>query len=131
MKRKNVFLIVIIVVFIGGLLSLLFLLNRPVEPDTSKGETFSITEYQWEIQTFSTEQNVGEVNEKNIAIKNSKLLWLEKYDVDIPEKNIKVACDTKEECWHVYGTLTPNALGGVLHAIIRKNGDLLAVWIDD
>ncbi len=110
---------------------MLFLLHRPVEPNTPKVETFSLTKYQWEIQTFSTKQNIGEVNDINVAIKNAKSLWLEKYGVDIPKNMIKGAYDTKEECWHVYGTLSPNALGGVLHAIIRKNGDLLAVWIDD
>jgi len=131
MKTKLIILFVLFLVFIGGWLSLLFLLYRTVEPNLPKGETFCLTKYQWEIQTFSTEQSVGEVDNKNIAIKKAKSLWLEKYSVEIPEKKIKVAYDTKEECWHVYGTLSPNALGGVLHAIIRKNGDLLAIWIDD
>ena len=71
------------------------------------------------------------MNDENVAIKNAKSLWLKKYNIDIPEKKIKVAYDSREECWHVYGTLSPNNLGGVLHAIMQKNGDLLAVWIDD
>lgn len=104
---------------------------RPVILNTPKVETFCLTKYQWEIQTFSTEQNIGEVNDKNVAIKNAKSLWLKKYGVEISEKKIEVAYDTKEECWHVYGMLSSNTLGGVLHALIRKNGDLLAVWIDD
>ena len=131
MKRKHVIWVVLVLVCIGGLLGMLFLLHRPVRSSTPKVEAFCLTEYQWEIQTFSTEQNVGEVNDKDVAIKNAKTLWLEKYGANIPEKKIEVAYDTKEECWHVYGTLSPNTLGGVLHAVIRKNGDLLAVWIDD
>lgn len=130
-KRKHVVLIVLILALIGGLISLLFLFNKSVKPATPEVETFCLTQFQWEIQTFSTEQNIGEVDDKNIAIKNSKSLWLEKYSVDIPEKNIKVGYDTKEECWHVYSVPPPNVLGGVVHTIIRKNGDLLAVWIDD
>ena len=130
MKKIHVILIVIVLVCIGGLLSLLFLLHGPEEFNTVKVKTFCLTEYQWEIQTFSTDQNVGEVNEKNVAIEKAKALWLEKYNVDIPEKKVKVAYDPKEECWHVYSTLSPNALGGVLHAIIQKSGDLV-VWSED
>lgn len=131
MKKIHVTLIVIVLVSIGGLLSLLFLLHGPEEFNTPKVKTFCLTEYQWEIQTFSTDRNVGEVNDKNIAIKNAKSLWLEKYSVDIPKTKIEVAYDSKEECWHVYSTQSPNVLGGVLHTIIQKNGEVLAVWSDD
>lgn len=131
MKKIHVTLIVIVLVSIGGLLSLLFLLHEPEEFNTPKVKTFCLTEYQWEIQTFSTDRNVGEVNDKNIAIKNAKSLWLEKYSVDIPKTKIEVAYDSKEECWHVYSTQSPNVLGGVLHTIIQKNGEVLAVWSDD
>lgn len=131
MKRKPVILVVLILVFIGGFLSLLFLLHRPEESNMPKVETFCLAEYQWEIQTFSTVQNIGEVTEEKTAIRKAKALWLEKYSVAIPDKKIEVAYDSKEECWHVYGTLSPNALGGVFHAVIQKDGNLLAVWIDD
>ena len=130
MKRKHVILIIFILICIGGLLSVTFLFHRLEESNIPQIETFCLTEYQWEIQTFSTDQNVGEVNEKNVAIEKAKALWLEKYNVDIPEKKVKVAYDPKEECWHVYSTLSPNALGGVLHAIIQKSGDLV-VWSED
>lgn len=131
MKKIHATLIVIVLVCIGGLLSLLFLLHGPEEFKTQKVKTFCLTEFQWEIQTFSTDQNIGEVNDKNIAIKNAKSLWLEKYSVDIPKTKIEVAYDSKEECWHVYSMQSPNVLGGVLHSIIRKNGEVLAVWSDD
>lgn len=101
-------LIVIVLVCIGGLLSLLFLLHGPEEFNTVKVKTFYLTEYQWEIQTFSTDQNVGEVTDQSIAIKNAKSLWLEKYSVDIPKRKIEIAYDSKEECWHVYSTQSSN-----------------------
>lgn len=131
MKKKHVILIVIVVVCIGGLLSLLFLLHGAEVFNTVKVKSFSLTQYQWEIQTFSTEQNVGEVTDQSIAIKDAKSLWLEKYSVDIPKRKIEVAYDSNEECWHVYSTQQSNMVGGVLHAIIHKNGDVLAVWSDD
>jgi len=129
--KKYVVLITLVLVFVGGLASLLFLLLNTKDPNTSKVEPFCLTEYQWEIQTFSADQNVGEVNDKNIAIKTAQWLWSEKYSVDISEKKIEVFYDAKEECWHVYGSQSPDMLGGALHAIVRKNGDLIAVWIDD
>ena len=113
------------------MLSLLFLLHGPEEYNMVKVKTFCLTDYRWEIQTFSTDQNVGEVNDQNIAIKYAKSLWVEKYSVDIPKRKIEVAYDSKEECWHVYSTQSPNVVGGVLHAIIHKNGGVLAVWSED
>ena len=127
MKKIYVIVIVIVLVFMGGLLSLLFLFHGPEEFNTLKVKTFSLTEYQWETQTCSTEQNVGEVSDQNIAIEKAKSLWLEKYSVDIPKRKIEVAYDSKEECWHVYSTQSSNMLGGILHTIIHKNGDILAV----
>ena len=81
MTRKHGVLIVLVLVCIGGLLSLLFLAHGSEESNTSKVETFCLTKYQWEIQTFSEDQNVGEVNDENVAIKNAKSLWLKKYNV--------------------------------------------------
>ena len=83
MTRKHVVLIVLVLVCIGGLLSLLFLAHGSEESNTSKVETFCLTKYQWEIQTFSEDQNVGEVNDENVAIKNAKSLWLKKYNIEI------------------------------------------------
>ena len=46
-------------------------------------------------------------------------------------RKIEVAYDLTEECWHIYGTLPKKTLGGVPHANIRKNGEVIAVWQDD
>ena len=128
MKRIWVSLLIIVLICIVAIISVLFLKSRSEEV---KVESFSMTNYQWEIQTFSTDQNVGEVNDKNTAIEKSKSLWIEKYSADIPNRKIKVAYDEKEESWHVYSVSPPNTLGGVLHTIIQKNGDVLAVWSED
>lgn len=131
MKRKYVILLILALAVIGGALSILFLLQNQKESNVPDVGIFDLTKYQWEIQTFSTDKNVGEINKKNVAINHAKLLWLEKYNIDIHEKKIEVDFDPKEECWHIQSTSSPNTLGGVLHAIIQKNGDVLAVWIDD
>lgn len=117
---------------------MLLLLQKSKEFKSHDVEIFDLTEYQWEIKTFPLDKNVGQVDDKNVAIEKAKSLLLEKYGIDngqlynsINGRKIEVAYDFKEECWHVYGTLPPNTLGGVPHCIIRKSGEVLAVWIDD
>jgi len=130
--KKNAFaLIILVLIAIGGFLSLLFLLQRDNDSAAQNIGTFDLTKYQWEVQSFSTNNNIGEVKDKSAAINEAKSLWLEKYNIDAHERNVEVFYDSKEECWHVCGALSPDKLGGDLHAIIRKNGDVLAVWIDD
>ena len=90
MTRKHVVLIVLVLVCIGGLLSLLFLAHGSEESNTSKVETFCLTKYQWEIQTFSEDQNVGEVNDENVAIKNAKSLWLKNIILTSLKKKLKL-----------------------------------------
>ena len=132
MKSKYIVLIMLVVfVVIGGMLSMLFLLQQSKASKAPDVGVFAITEYQWEIENFPVDKNVGQVNDKNVGIEKAKYLWLEKYGISINERKIEVSYDFKEECWHIYGILPPNTLGGVPHSIIRKSGEVLAVWIDD
>ena len=101
------------------------------ETDELSVETFSIATFQWEIERFPWEESVGEINDKERAIKIAKALWLLKYNDDIDINKIKVAYDAQEDCWHVYNTTPPNVLGGVDHAILRNNGEVVAVWAED
>lgn len=128
----------VVLTVIGGLSSMLFLLQKSKVSKAPDVGIFDLTEYQWEIKTFPLDKNIGQVDDKNVAIEKAKSLWLEKYGIDngqlynfINGRKIEVAYDFKEECWHIYGTLPQNTLGGVPHAIIRKSGEVLAVWIDD
>lgn len=135
MKRRIIVLVIIgvILAVIGG--SIIVLPNLKNQPYVDE---FNLATYQWEIETFPLDKNVGQVDDKNVAIEKAKSLWLEKYGIDNGQlynftngRKIEVAYDFKEECWHIYGTLPPNTLGGVPHSIIRKSGEVLASWIDD
>ena len=131
MKKNIIILISSIIVFILCMLILIFLWHSAKKNNTQIVGEFSLTDYQWEIQTFSTEQNVGYVKDKTYAINSAKQLWLEKYNIDISNKKIRVSFDSIESCWHVYTIQSPNVVGGVFHAIIHENGDVLAVWPED
>lgn len=64
MKKNIIILISSIIVFILCMLILIFLWHSAKKNNTQIVGEFSLTDYQWEIQTFSTEQNVGYVKDK-------------------------------------------------------------------
>lgn len=99
---------------------------------------FTLATYQWEIENFPSDKKVGKVDNPNIAIEKAKELWVEESNIiagkpydPTNEEKIEVSYDPEEECWHINGTLPPNTVGGVPHAIIRKNGEVIAAWYDD
>lgn len=139
MKGKRIILMMLVVlVAIGGLSCAVLWLQKSKGAKAHAVGNFDLSKYQWEIKTFPSDRNVGQVDDKDAATEKAKSLWLEKYGADdeqlrsfIGGRKIEVAYDSKEECWHIYGTLPPNTLGGVPHVLVRKSGEVLAVWMDD
>ena len=134
---KKIFILIAIVlilatVLIGGAIIMIARSNKePVVKD------FNIEEYHWEIETFQSDKNVGKVNDSNTAIAQAKELWIEKYGTinGIPYdptrgRKVNVFFDDSNDCWLIKGTLPPNTKGSVPCAIIQKNGEVLAVWMD-
>ena len=136
MKRKHIILCILVFV-IGGLLYLIPTLQE-IHANAQRKEDFSLTgflqRYDW-IDIGLENKNVGEVNSKKDAIEKAKALWQEKYpeycDSRVNKKSIKVGYDDDEECWHIYAIQPRGMVGGMLHAFIEKDGDVLAVWVDD
>lgn len=135
MKNKIIILISIglVLAVIGGAIIMLFNSNK--QPDVGE---FELNKYRWEIETFPSDKNVGQVDDANAAIEKAKELWIEKYSVvggqpnnPINGKPIKIYFDEKNDCWYVHGTLPKNQVGGYPHAIIQKDGKVIAVWHDD
>ncbi len=135
---KKIFILIAIVlilatVLIGGAIIMIARSNKePVVKD------FNIEEYHWEIENFPSEKNVGQVNDVNMAIEKAKKLWIEElgtvngrsYDPTRGRKETDVFFDDSNDCWLIKGTLPPNTKGSVPCAIIQKNGEVLAVWMD-
>lgn len=134
--RKKLIVYIVIGIVIGALGGMFFMLCNSNQPHDIK--EFSLLDYQWEIETFPSDKNVGQVDDANTAIEKAKELWIEKFSINggkpyahVNRGKFEVSYDSKEECWHINGALSTNTLGGVPHAIIRKNGEVIAVWQDD
>lgn len=118
-------IIVVVLILIGGSIIVLFNSNKQESFDR-----FSLEEYRWEIDNFPANKNVGEVGNHNVAIEKAKELWRERFGVS-DSTETEVAWDSENECWHINNIPPADTLGGVYHAIIQKNGDVIAVWLDD
>ena len=94
-------------------------------------DSFELEKYQWEINNYQINRNVGLVPDKDTAVNIAKKLWYEKYSETISYSEIKVSFDNKNECWHIFNTVEPDVLGGIFHVLIEKNGKVIAVWAED
>lgn len=125
--KKNVFLLVLIlVIFIGGVFMVIVQNKTPVV------ENFKSSDYQYYIDNFSSEENVGSIIDAKDAIKKAEKIWINLYGENIKkEKPFKVFYDEKSETWLVCGTLHSNMVGGVANILIEDGtGKVLAVWHD-
>ena len=78
--------------------------------------------------------NVGQTDDAKTAVDNAKALWDEKFGTvdgryyDVTEgRKVNICYDKNEACWLLYGTLPEDTFGSTPVAIIRSNGDVLAV----
>ena len=126
-RKKNVFLLLLIlVIFIGGVFMVIVQNKSPVV------ENFKSSDYQYYIDNFSSEENVGSIIDAKDAIKKAEIIWIKLYGENIKkEKPFKVFYDAKSEIWLVQGTLRSNMMGGVANILIDNDtGKVLAVWHD-
>ena len=126
-RKKNVFLLLLIlVIFIGGVFMVIVQNKSPVV------ENFKSSDYQYYIDNFSSEENVGSIIDAKDAIKKSEIIWIKLYGENIKkEKPFKVFYDAKSEIWLVQGTLRSNMMGGVANILVDNDtGKVLAVWHD-
>lgn len=133
-KKRIIYTVIgIAVAVLGCVILVLYNFNQPREI-----KAFSLSDYQWEIKNFSSDETVGRVDDANVAIEKSKELWNDKFGSNGEKPYAKaklgdftVSYDSQEECWHVTHTVSKNTLGGAAHAVIQKNWQVLAVWQDD
>ena len=136
---KRCFVIFVIVLVSVGAIVTVILLNSNKEPGTEL-QTFSLSEFEYElgVEYFVYSKNVGTVESAEDAIRVAIELLKERDMLDDPlpldyskAENLEVSLDDAEQCWHIKGKLNFKYFGGVPHVLVRKSGEVLAVWVDD
>ena len=121
MKGKRIILMMLVVsVAIGGLSCAVLLLQKSKGTKAHAVGNFDLSKYQWEIKTFPSDKNVGQVEDKNTATEKAKSLWLEKYGADA------VVAEGMESGGHIGEqttmTLVPQVVDAVSIPVIAAGG---------
>lgn len=94
--------------------------------------TFKLSDYQYYIDNFSSEEIVGSISNSKDALMHAECVWIKLYGNRVKEeKPYKIFYDSENGVWLIQGTLRSNELGGVANILIENNeGKVLAVWHD-
>jgi len=91
---------------------------------------FSITDYQWGIVEFPSNEVLTKIENAEDLIKKGKHLWSEILDFHPNEDHIiKTYYDVENDCWMVTAEIDNSGNDhAVPTAIIYTNGTVVAVW---
>ena len=126
-KRKRIVLFVLIIVILIGGVCMIIIQNK-----TPNVKAFEFNDYQYYIDNFPSEENVGNIIDAKDAIKKAEKIWIKLYGESIKkEKPYQVFYDENNGIWLVQGTLRSNMKGGVANILIQnETGKIVAVWHD-
>ena len=126
-KRKSIILLALIIVILIGGVCMIIIQNKP--PNV---KTFELNDYQYYIDCFPFEENVGNVIDAKDVIKKAENVWISLYGESVKkEKPYQVFYDKKNGVWLVRGSLRSNIKGGVANILIQnETGNIIAVWHD-
>lgn len=127
MRRNKVILFIFCVVMLTG--GILIMAIRRNSPDI---KSFDVSAYQYFIENFSSEENLGIIFDAKDATIKAEKIWIKIYGKDVKEeKPYQIFYDAENEVWLIQGSLRPNMMGGVANILIENNtGKVLAVWHD-
>ena len=125
-KKRIVLLVLIIVILLGGACVILF------QNQTPNVKAFESNDYQYYVDNFPSEENVGNIIDAKDAIKKAEKIWIKLYGESMKkEKPYQVFYDENTGIWLVQGTLRSDMKGGVANILIQnETGKVLAVWHD-
>ena len=127
-KRKVlfIFLLILFMTFIGGILVVI------IKNESPEIKTFEVSEYQYYIDNFSSEDNLGFISDSKELLKKVEVIWIKQYGERIKnQKPYQVFYDEANGIWLVHGTLRSNMMGGVANILVDNDtGKVLAVWHD-
>ena len=125
-KKRIVLLVLIIVILLGGVCVIIF------QNQTPNVKAFEFNDYQYYVDNFPSEENVGNIIDAKDAIKKAEKIWIKLYGESMKkEKPYQVFYDENTGIWLVQGTLRSDMKGGVANILIQnETGKVLAVWHD-
>lgn len=125
-RRKYILIVFAAAVLVAGIFVMLILnKDRVLEV-----KAFDAGDYQYYIDNFSSEDDVGSITDAADAVKKAETVWIETYGKQVKkEKPYQVFYDENSDIWLVQGTLRANSVGGVANFLADgKTGKVLAVW---
>ena len=125
-KLFYIFLPVLFMAFIGVILVVI------IKNESPEIKTFEVSEYQYYIDNFSSEDNLGFISDSKDLLKKVEAIWIKRYGKRIKnQKPYQVFYDEANGIWLVQGTLRSDMMGGVANILVDNDtGKVLAVWHD-
>ena len=125
-KLFYIFLPVLFMAFIGVILVVI------IKNESPEIKTFEVSEYQYYIDNFSSEDNLGFISDSKDLLKKVEVIWIKQYGKRIKnQKPYQVFYDEANGIWLVQGTLRSDMMGGVANILVDNDtGKVLAVWHD-
>ena len=92
--------------------------------------TFVVSDYQYYIESFPSEENLGSISNAKDAAIRAETIWIKTYGKCVKkEKPYQIFYDAQNEVWLIQGSLRSNMMGGVANILIENDtGKVLAVW---
>ena len=130
MTRRIKIIIFAVVLFlcITGVLVVL------LQDDPAEIQTFDISEYEYYINTFSSEEYLEPFSDVQGLLTETERIWVNLYGESVKEeKPYQVHYDKQADVWLVCGTIQTApwtiTTGGVAYILVENNsGKVLAVW---
>lgn len=129
-------MVIAAVIVLGIIIAFLIILHHNKHYDIVDSGTFDLNDYQWLLDNFPSDKNVGFINDKETAVEKAIELWRSElgtmdgkpYNPLKQVENIVVAFNSEHKCWLIYGELSINVKGAYPTAIIKQNGDVMTVY---
>ena len=128
MAKKKMFLVVAIVILVACIVGGVFMII--IKNKSPQIKTFNLSEYQYFIDNFSSEDCLGSIFDSKELLKKVESIWIKKFGERVKaEKPYQIFYDEQNGVWLVQGTLPADMMGGVANIIVENNtGKVLALW---
>lgn len=97
-------------------------------------ERFDLADYQEYIDRYSTTMTVGEINDRKTAVQEASNIFLEMFGEDAANyETYWVGFDSNHDVWYIAALAADPSSGAIVfgggpEALIKSNGEVLAVW---